>query len=159
MSPLLSTHFETRLKYKEFCIMKKNIINKCVAIAVVAALSISFATAYSDVTENAWYYTAIEEATSSGFMHGYPDGTFRPNQAVIRAECAKILGMLDEHPEECGFVDNKDLNAWYHSDVMMHGALMGGIYRDESVPVTGQFMTMYFYPQEHCHQLKAGQIF
>ena len=38
-----------------------------------------------------WAQNAIQQALDSGFMSGYPDGTFRPDQAATRAELAAVL--------------------------------------------------------------------
>ncbi len=42
--------------------------------------------AFSDVTADYWAYDAIAQATQMGFMNGYPDGAFRPEQPITRLE-------------------------------------------------------------------------
>lgn len=49
---------------------------------------------FSDVDDNAWYATAVNYMASTGILNGYPDGTFKPNQAVTEAEYAAILWHL-----------------------------------------------------------------
>lgn len=46
--------------------------------------------AFSDVDEDAWYTQAVEALSALGIVSGYPDGTFRPNQAISRAEFTAI---------------------------------------------------------------------
>lgn len=46
---------------------------------------------FKDVTPDAWYYGSIKRVTEAGLMGGYPDGTFKPNQFLTRAEMASIL--------------------------------------------------------------------
>ena len=46
--------------------------------------------AYSDVPDTAWYSTAVSTLSKMGVISGYPDGTFRPNAPITRAEFAKI---------------------------------------------------------------------
>lgn len=54
---------------------------------------------YRDVSRQSWYYPYIHAATQLGVVSGYPDGTFRPNSSVSRAEAAKILiGILGLTP-------------------------------------------------------------
>lgn len=48
------------------------------------------AAAFSD-TRGHWAEAAIEQASAAGYIKGYPDGTFRPNQGVTRAEFIAIL--------------------------------------------------------------------
>ncbi len=48
-------------------------------------------TTFSDVQGN-WAQTCIVELTQRGIISGYPDGTFRPNNPVTRAEFASMVG-------------------------------------------------------------------
>lgn len=50
---------------------------------------------YSDVTRADWYNTAVSTLSSMGIITGYPDGTFRPNAAITRAEFATIAARFD----------------------------------------------------------------
>ncbi|MCL6449474.1 MAG: S-layer homology domain-containing protein [Armatimonadetes bacterium] len=43
---------------------------------------------FSDVKPTHWAYGAITRAAAAGFVSGYPDGTFRPDAPVTRAEAA-----------------------------------------------------------------------
>ena len=45
---------------------------------------------YSDVKSTDWYNNAISTLSNMGIIDGYPDGTFRPNAGITRAEFAKI---------------------------------------------------------------------
>ncbi|MGP1371578.1 MAG: S-layer homology domain-containing protein [Almyronema sp.] len=47
---------------------------------------------FSDISPDYWGYEAIQEATALGFLSGYPDGTFRPNQPISRVEVLLALG-------------------------------------------------------------------
>jgi len=46
---------------------------------------------YSDVDSKAWYYKNVQLISAKGITDGYPDGTFRPNNNVTRAEFAKMV--------------------------------------------------------------------
>ena len=46
---------------------------------------------FNDVPENHWAAKAIEEVTEKGYFQGYPDGTFKPEEIVTRAELAAVL--------------------------------------------------------------------
>ncbi|WP_270166087.1 N-acetylmuramoyl-L-alanine amidase [Paenibacillus sp. SYP-B4298] len=50
-------------------------------------------TEYSDIKPGSWYEDGIKRVTDppNALMSGYPDGTFRPEQPVSRAELAVIL--------------------------------------------------------------------
>ncbi|PYI54043.1 S-layer homology domain-containing protein [Paenibacillus flagellatus] len=57
---------------------------------------------YSDVTAGFWAAEYIEAATRAGLFGGYEDGTFKPDQAITRAELATVifrfLDMQDRAP-------------------------------------------------------------
>ena len=46
---------------------------------------------FSDVSTDSWYYNDICAAVNAGYIDGYEDGTFRPNQVITREEAAKIV--------------------------------------------------------------------
>lgn len=46
---------------------------------------------FTDIPENFWGVGAIEMASQTGFIVGYPDGTFRPNDLISRANVLVAL--------------------------------------------------------------------
>ena len=56
--------------------------------------------AFSDLAPSHWGYNAIRSAASKGWISGYPDNTFRPEQAITRAEVTAITNrMLNRHAD------------------------------------------------------------
>lgn len=51
---------------------------------------------YTDIPQTAWYLTEVATVTNLGIMEGYPDGTFRGNQTITRAELATVLARLSD---------------------------------------------------------------
>jgi len=51
---------------------------------------------FSDVSEGQWFNCAISTMSSMGIINGYPDGTFRPNEPITRAEFAAIAARFDK---------------------------------------------------------------
>jgi len=49
------------------------------------------ASPYSDLADTHWAAWAIKFATSQGLFKGYPDGTFKPDQNITRAEFATVV--------------------------------------------------------------------
>ena len=45
---------------------------------------------YTDIKATDWFNNAISTLSNMGIINGYPDGTFRPNAGITRAEFAKI---------------------------------------------------------------------
>ena len=52
---------------------------------------------FSD-TPSAWYNKAINAAVQRGIMKGYPDGRFRPNAPITRAEFTQMISTIDNKP-------------------------------------------------------------
>lgn len=49
---------------------------------------------FSDVPTDHWAYAAITSAAEKGWVNGYSDGTFRPDNAITRAEVVKITNAV-----------------------------------------------------------------
>lgn len=60
------------------------------ALGNTSAGSINF----KDVSSGAWYYSDVAKAVTAGFVSGFDDGTFRPNQKITRQEAAVILARI-----------------------------------------------------------------
>lgn len=73
---------------------------------------------YRDVSVNDPYCDALEYVTDNGIFDGYPDGMFRPYQAINRAETTKVIlrgfnyPMLSADGTNLGFWDVEP-QAWY----------------------------------------------
>ena len=68
----------------------------------------SFAqTAFSDVNNNYWAKDFIAELSDRGIIKGFPDGSFRPDALVTRAEFAAMIRSLKKAKtrDAVGFVD------------------------------------------------------
>lgn len=95
-------------------------------IARFAKLDVNTKT-FSDITGH-WAQKNIELAVGNGWINGYEDGTFRPNNNITRAETfAMINRVLDRQTESVSdllptsemnmWSDNMDADAWYYKDV------------------------------------------
>ncbi len=78
------------------------------AVCVAAILLLGApapAAAFSDVPSDHLFYAEITRLSDAGIINGFPDGTFRPDDAVIRQQMGKILVLAtDIHTEA---VDNQ----------------------------------------------------
>lgn len=77
--------------------------------------------AYSDVPDTAWYSTAVSTLSKMGVISGYPDGTFRPNAPITRAEFAAMIARFDE-TAKC---DRQGLRQWLGGRKQQNGVLSG----------------------------------
>lgn len=63
-----------------------------------------------------WAKNAIAQAVKAGFIQGYDDGTFRPNEPITRTEMASMIAgamNLKADPSAAtGFTDDQDIPSW-----------------------------------------------
>ena len=60
---------------------------------------------FSDVDEDDWFYDVVVDSIKYGWIEGYPDGTFRPQNLITREEVTTIVNrMLGRLPDE-KFID------------------------------------------------------
>ena len=62
-----------------------------IIVSATDTLDASAASSFSDVSEDDWYYYYVSSAYKEGFITGYPDGTFRPNDNITRADICTIV--------------------------------------------------------------------
>ena len=62
-----------------------------------------------------WFNNAISTLANMGIIDGYPDGSFRPNATVTRAEFAKMaVGFFETTAAEyAGYFTDVEPDAWY----------------------------------------------
>ncbi|MBS5594219.1 MAG: S-layer homology domain-containing protein [Clostridiales bacterium] len=81
--------------------------NQAISRGEFAAIAARFADmtgdqhpAFSDLDPNHWSYQAIRQVAANGWLSGYPDGSFKPNQPITRAEVATVSNrMLNRTPD------------------------------------------------------------
>ena len=56
----------------------------------------SASASFTDVPAGKWYSDAVATMAGLGIVTGYPDGTFRPDQTITRAEFAAILARIEK---------------------------------------------------------------
>ena len=86
--------------------------------ALLLDKNVTITKSFSDVPDDAWYSTAVKTLASLGMMDGYPDGTFRPDEPITRAEFATVglAFAYDPLDASCSYYD-VGANAWYYTYV------------------------------------------
>lgn len=80
---------------------------------------------FPDVKTSHWAYQEIATAKSLGWVNGYEDGTFRPEEYITRAEAIRVMNcMLERGVNESSTLldfknatDNKS-GAWYYYEII-----------------------------------------
>ena len=77
---------------------------------------------FSDIASH-WAKNEINAAANNGWINGYTDGTFRPNNKITRAEAMTLVNRVlkrlpetaeDLHNDMVKWSDNSDTSAWYY---------------------------------------------
>ncbi|WP_317855109.1 S-layer homology domain-containing protein [Chakrabartyella piscis] len=61
---------------------------------------------FNDVLETHWAIQYINSAAEKGWINGYPDGTFQPEQFITRAEAVTLVNHVLERACDIEFVDS-----------------------------------------------------
>ncbi len=106
---------------------------------------------FSDVPPGAWFHPYVEAIYDKGWINGYPDGTFKPDWGINRAEIAKIVANAFELSElNIGSYNFQDVNRkdWFFPFVQK-------VYQNQIMTHDGRG---YFFPGENLKRAQAAKI-
>lgn len=131
--------------------MKKKMISLLfVFVIIIGAFPITAnAASFSDVS-NHWALQYINWAADNGYVNGYPDGTFKPEGNMTRAEFVKILNRFACAKEKADIrFDDVNTSDWYYDEVRIavrHGYVTnGGSFRGNDAITRDDVMRMLAY--------------
>lgn len=71
---------------------------------------------FPDVNQNHWAYGYVEAVAARGWVNGFPDGNFRPEQSITKAEVLKILVVAADRPLQTAipspYIDSESTDWW-----------------------------------------------
>ncbi|MEK3935758.1 S-layer homology domain-containing protein [Sporosarcina sp. FSL W7-1349] len=73
--------------------MKKLLTTVMLSLTLAVSPTFTQAASFSDVPRSHWAFEAIHEISERGLINGYPDGTYRLNEPITRAQAAKIVAL------------------------------------------------------------------
>lgn len=95
-------HYAYLFGYPEGDFRPNNSMTRAEVTAMFARLLVgtndvatSYPQKFSDVPVNSWYSTVVGYMSEKGLISGYPDGTFRPNEQITRAEFAALAARFE----------------------------------------------------------------
>ena len=106
--------------------------NDAITRAELAAMLAQFADTksaanyFNDVAANHWAANAIAVCVKLGWINGYPDGSFRPDNYITRAELMAMINRATGRTPKTAdaflngmktWTDNLDTTKWYYVDV------------------------------------------
>lgn len=74
---------------------------------------------FSDVSSNDWFYNDVKKAISAGYIKGYSDKTFKPNEPITREEASVIVAKVAnlKSTKSTNFADNNKISIWASESV------------------------------------------
>ncbi len=109
--------------------------------------------AFSDVYPGDWYADTIQSAVNSGLIHGYGDGTFRPDERISREEMAAVAAAAtggESRTVQTEFSDSAEFSGWslpLISAVVERGLMDGfpdGSFRSNALALREQAMVLTY---------------
>ncbi len=102
----------------------------CVLVVLtILSTSTVHAAKFSDLNGVSWAQDAINFMADNEYIGGYPDGTFKPQQVITRAELVTIINKMNRFDKfsEIAFKDVEKHN-WYYNEIrksVFSGAITG----------------------------------
>ena len=100
--------------------MMKNKIKAVAAVVLAAGMIASSMTvfAFTDVNKGNWAEAPITALSNAGYVNGYTDGSFRPDDCITRAEFVTIINNIKGNTavSEKAFSDLAN-SAWYYDSI------------------------------------------
>ena len=108
--------------YEDNTFRPNNTITRAEIAQILSSFNINLK--FEDVNfkdSNGWFSNAIKKATENGFLSGYKDGTFKPNNKITRYEMIKITSYLVRNEEynkvQLPYADAEKIPSWVLNDV------------------------------------------
>ena len=108
--------------YEDNTFRPNNTITRAEIAQILSSFNINLK--FEDVNfkdSNGWFSNAIKKATENGFLSGYKDGTFKPNNKITRLEMIKITSMLvrnnDYNKVNLPYANAEKIPTWVLNDV------------------------------------------
>ena len=124
-APVLERHEAYINGYPDGTVRPDGKITRAEVSAIFARLTqkntlAQFIAQYSDVKINDWFTDSIMKLSSKGILTGYPDGKFKPNRSITRAEFANIVSKYIKNPKAANetFTD-VPMNHWAKNAIAM----------------------------------------
>ena len=83
---------------------------------------------FTDVSNDAWYCSAVSTLSAMGILSGYPDAAFRPNASITRAEFAAIATRFDNNGDKTPVSFTDIIGHWAEGEITVaanHGWVSG----------------------------------
>ena len=103
------------------------------------------ASIYNDMTDSHWAFNDISKLSEFGYVYGFEDGSFRPDEAVTAEQLAAILVRATGYSS---LMENNDIYPWYAEYMKFaeeKGILKNIQLAEENTPVTRNTAIAMYY--------------
>lgn len=107
----------------------KKLLSIIISILIITAMFTQIALAdeiknnvkFTDLDETYWAYESIQKLVDAGIINGYPDGTFKPDGNITRAELIKIANQVFLYTQKQDTTNFTDVKAddWFYDNVLI----------------------------------------
>lgn len=99
--------------------MKMKKIAACALSAVAATSMMLGSTAFASDISGHYAESYLQRFIDAGYMSGYTDGTYKPNNTIVRSELASLLNTMQGYTTKADVSKYKDVIAgeWYYNHV------------------------------------------
>ena len=111
--------------------MRKHIIPTALCFALLLACAFPAAASFNDVRAGQWFFEAVSTMEDEGFLKGYEDGSFRPDNPISAAEFVTVAARMAGLSPAQGQVAH-----W--ASATLEGARRAGWYDWDEIPPTGE---------------------
>lgn len=129
-------HFAYVVGYENGEVQPQNSITRAEVVAIFFRLledgirseNFTHQNDFSDVAADAWYCSSVSTLSRMGIIAGYPDGTFRPNAPITRAEFAAIATRFDNNGDKTPVSFTDIIGHWAEGEITVaanHGWVSG----------------------------------
>lgn len=103
-----------------------------VAIADPDYIAVNSVSPFYDVSQNRWSAGYIDRANQMGYFHGYPDGSFRPDEKIVPEQVCKVMLKL------LGYNNENVTGNWAMAQISFanNKGLLNGVNYEVGVPIT-----------------------
>lgn len=102
--------------------MKKRIAAILITALGITTYFICFGAGFSDISSEHWAYRSVQKMLDKKILNGFPDGTFRPENSVTRAEFSKMftgafgftVRTAEEYANVLQYLPDAEAESWYY---------------------------------------------
>ena len=134
----------------------------CKMINILFGYTVPATTEFPDVSYDKWYYVHVLIAKQQGYIKGFEDGTFRPNEKITREQVCVILDRINNCYKLYDVAISDEVSDWARESVVkvISNGLMpleeGNTFRAKQIITRAEFAAVFVPFLDARAELEAG---